>query len=138
VTHEGVTNILRVAAGLYRVLFGVDSVTAIVNHTHTVANHTHTTPAHTHPAHTHSVPAHTHDMTFGIYEETNSPTIGFQISRDNGATYGVVLGQYTTDIVNLEIKDYIEKAGSYIVRFTSTARARLSAQLTAKLDIVAR
>ena len=103
------------------------------NHTHTVANHTHTVVDHTH-----SVPAHTHGLTFGIHEEDNSPTISFQISRDNGETYGNVLGTYTADVSNLEIKDYIVASGSYIIKFTSSARARISAQLTIKLDITAR
>ena len=113
------------------------------NHTHatpdhTHPEHTHTTPDHTHAEHTHTTPAHAHAITFGIHEESNSPTIGFQISRDNGKTYGAVLGQYTADVINLEIKDYIEKAGSYIIKFISTTRARISAQITCKLDISAR
>lgn len=88
--------------------------------------------------HTHSVPAHNHALAFGIYEENNSPTIGFQISSDNGLTYGDILGQFTTDEVNLEIKDYVTQVGSYIIKFTSSARGRLSAQLSCKLDIKAR
>ena len=113
-------------------------------HTHTVANHTHrvTIAAHTHTvtiaAHTHTGGAHTHAITFGIYEEDNSPTIGFQISKDNGETFGSVLGTYTNNIASLELKDYIASSGGYIIRFTSTARARLAVQLTCKLDITAR
>ena len=105
------------------------------NHTH--PGHTHTVAAHSHTvaAHSHTVPAHQHGLTFGIYEENNSPTIGFQISSDNGLTYGDILGQFTSDVINLEIKDYVTKVGSYIIKFTSSARGRLSAQLTAKLDI---
>ena len=103
-----------------------------------LSNHTHTTPNHTHPAHTHTVADHAHAITFGIYEEDNSPTIGFQISRDNGATFGSVLGTYTNNVTSLELKDYITSSGGYIIRFTSTARARLSVQLTCKLDITAR
>lgn len=110
-----------------------DHTHTVNNHTHTVANHTHTTPNHTH-----TTPDHEHSISFGIYEETNSPTIGFQISRDNGATYGDILGKYTTDVINLEIKDYIAASGSYIIKFTSSARARLSSQVTLKLDITAR
>lgn len=122
----------------------------------TTANHTHTTPDHTHPAHTHTVTiaahthtvtiaahthtggAHAHAITFGIYEEDNSPTIGFKISKDNGETFGSVLGTYTNNVTSLELKDYIASSGGYIIRFTSTARARLSVQLTCKLDITAR
>ena len=136
--------------GLY--ILNFTGLSALLSHQHTVSNHYHSTPAHTHPAHSHTVanhthtiadhthttPAHTHDITFGIYEETNSPTIGFQISRDNGKTYGAVLGQYTADVVNLEIYDYVTDIGSYIIKFTSTTRARISAQLTCKLDIKSR
>lgn len=104
-----------------------------IHHHHSVADHQHTTPDHQH-----ATPAHAHSITFGIHEEDNSPTIGFKISKDNGKTYGAVLGTYTADVANLEIKDYITAAGSYIIQFTSTARARLSAQLTCKLDITAR
>lgn len=81
---------------------------------------------------------HTHAAAYGIFEEDNSPTIGFQISRDNGKTYGAILGKYPSDVENLEIKDYITTRGSKIIKFTSTARARLSVQVTIKLDIKAR
>jgi hypothetical protein len=121
------------------------AVTSPVNfahsaHTHPTPNHTHTTPNHQHatPNTQHATPDHAHDITFGIYEESNSPTIGLQISKDNSKTYGSVLGNYTTDTINLEIKDYITTAGSFVIKFTSSARARLSAQLTVKLDIKAR
>ena len=110
------------------------------NHTHTVDNHTHSTPNHIHAVadHQHAVADHAHALTFGIHEEDNSPTVGFQISRDNGKTYGAILGKYTADVTNLEIKDYITASGSYIIKFTSSARARLSVQATIKLDISAR
>lgn len=81
---------------------------------------------------------HTHAAAYGIFEEDNSPTIGFQISKDNGKTYGAILGEYTIDISNLEIKDYITTKGSKLIKFTSSARARLSVQVTIKLDINAR
>jgi len=134
-TVSGVSNILRSKSGPYAAIGDPDG---LKDHTHTVSNHTHTTPNHTHPSHSHTVSNHTHNINFGIHEEDNSPTIGFQISRDNGKTYGNILGRYTTDIENLEIKDYINKSGSYIIKFTSSARARLSVQITIKLDINAR
>ena len=122
---------------------GYGSVTvASNNHTHTVSNHTHTVTIanHTHtvtiPNHTHS--NHTHNAVYGIYEEETSPTIGVSISRDDGATYGAILGTYTSDVANLEIKDYITKVGSYLIKFSSSVRCRISARVLLKLDIKAR
>jgi hypothetical protein len=140
-----VSNVVRNDATGYKLLTDA-GYTTLDTHVHDTPNHVH--PAHTHTvtvaahshtvaAHSHTVPAHTHGLTFGIYEENNSPTIGFQISSDNGLTYGDILGQFTTDEVNLEIKDYVTAVGSYIIKFTSSARARVSAQLTAKIDIKA-
>ena len=113
------------------------------NHTH--PNHTHSTPNHTHPAHSHTVsdhshttPNHTHDLTFGIFEEETSPTIVPSISRDNGRTYSLPLGSYTKDQETLDITRFIDTAGSKMIKFTSNARARLSVQVTIKLDVKAR
>lgn len=78
------------------------------------------------------------DDSIGITEEDNSPTVGFQISSDNGLTYGSILGKYADDLEDLELKDYIEESGNYIMRFTTSARGRLSVQLEVKLDIKAR
>jgi len=137
------------------------------NHTHTVPNHTHpahahtvTIAAHTHVGgththniehthtvtitshthnieHTHNVPAHSHGITYGIFEEENSPTIVPSISRDNGRTYSLPLGSYTTN-QELEITRFIDTAGSKIIKFTSNMRARISVQVTIKLDVKAR
>jgi len=57
-----------------------------VNHQHRLASHTHSTPNHTHPTHTHTIPNHTHDITYGIYEDSQSPALN--IFLDNGSGYG--------------------------------------------------
>jgi hypothetical protein len=144
-SHSGAASLANMISHEGGYLFTEGMSVSVEGHTHSTPNHTHsahshTVASHSHTvaAHSHTVPAHTHGLTFGIYEENNSPTIGFQISSDNGLTYGSILGQFTTDEVNLEIKDYVTAVGSYIIKFTSSARGRLSAQLTAKLDIKAR
>jgi len=78
------------------------------NHTHTVSDHTHTVSNHTHtvsiPNHTHTVADHTHSLTFGIYEDSQSPTIHYHI--DNGAGYGAASGNFTTDQLDIDITYY--------------------------------
>jgi len=112
------------------------------DHTHSVPAHTHTGGAHTHTvtvaAHTHTGGAHTHGITYGIFEEENSPTIVPSISRDNGLTYSLPIGSYTKDQENLDITRFIDTVGSKMIKFESSTRARLSVQITIKLDIRAR
>lgn len=116
------------------------------NHTHLGGTHTHSVPSHTHIGgshthnieHTHTVPAHSHNITYGIFEEETSPTIVPSISRDNGLTYSLPIGSYTKDQKNLDITRFIDTAGSKMIKFTSTTRARLSVQITIKLDVKAR
>ena len=136
---------------------------AVADHTHTVADHTHTTPNHTHPTHTHTTPdhthpahthtvadhthtvtitahthtggAHTHDLTFGIFEDSTSPTVMFYVSKDNGLSYSLPVGSYSANQENLDITSMINTAGSKLIKFTSNARTRLSVQITIKLDI---
>ena len=132
---------------------GVHSHT-VVNHTHTIDNHshdvvshTHSTPNHTHPAHTHTVTiaahthtggTHTHGITYGIFEDSTSPTVQVFISRDNGLTYSLAIGSYTEDQENIDITSFIDTVGSKMIKFESDARTRLSVQVTIKLDIKAR
>jgi len=133
---------------------------AVANHTHTVADHTHTVTvaahthtggAHTHTvttsnhthtvtiaAHTHTGGAHTHGITYGIYEDSTSPTIMFYVSRDNGLTYSLPVGSYTADHENLDITSMIDTAGGKLIKFTSNARTRLSVQITISLNIKVR
>jgi len=118
----------------------------IASHTHVGGTHTHniehthtvTITSHTHNIeHTHTVPAHSHGITYGIFEEENSPTIVPSISRDNGLTYSLPLGSYTTN-QELDITRFIDTMGSKIIKFTSNARTRISVQITVKLDVKAR
>ena len=110
------------------------------NHTHYVYPHTHpyhyhTTPNHTHPYHYHTIPNHTHSLTFGIYEETQYPTINVFI--DNGAGYGGSIGAYTTDRLDINITGYISGTGFKRVKFTSNKRTRISAWVLCKIDLSA-
>ena len=115
---------------------------SIANHTHTVADHTHSVAAHTHTvtvaAHTHTGGAHTHGITYGIYEDSTSPTVILFVSKDNGLSYSLPAGSYSADHENLDITNLITTAGSKIIKFTSNARTRLSVQVTIKLDIKVR
>lgn len=109
-------------------------------HTHTVSNHTHTTPNHTHPNHTHTTPAHTHPnhthtAVYGIFEEDNSPSIKFSISKDNGITYGDIVGTYSENKLDIDIGSLVETVGQKLIKFESTARARLAVQIEIKLDV---
>lgn len=108
------------------------------DHTHTVSNHTHTTPNHTHDTPDHTHPDHTHTAVYGIFEEDTSPTIKFYVSETAGVTYSSVFGGYTTDKSALDITSLITTKGSKLIKFESDLRARLSIQVTIKLDIKAR
>jgi hypothetical protein len=89
--------------------------------------------------HTHTTPAHIHALTFGIYEEDNSPTIKFYISENAGVSYNdTFFGGYTKDTLGVEITALLEGSGSKLLKFTSSARGRLSVQIEIKLDIKAR
>lgn len=124
----------------------------IGNHTHTTPNHTHpnhthSTPAHTHPGHTHTTPAHTHavsdhqhtvsnhthSLTFGIYEDSQSPTIHYHI--DNGSGYGSASGDLTTDQLDIDITSSISGAGFKRIKFDADVRCRLSAWVLCKVDL---
>jgi len=75
----------------------------------------------------------------GIYEEDNSPTIKFYVSENEGLSYNAVFfGGYTTKQSDVDITSLLAGSGSKLLKFESTARARLSVQITAKLDISAR
>ena len=127
------------------VLTDKDHIHTTPNHTHPEHNHTITIAAHTHNIphthnieHTHNIPAHSHDITYGIHEEENSPTIVPSVSRDNGLTYSLPIGSYSKSQENLDITSFIDTLGSKMIKFESSTRARLSVQVTIKLDIKAR
>ncbi|GAG70585.1 unnamed protein product [marine sediment metagenome] len=75
------------------------------------------------------------DESFGIYEEDNSPSIKFSVSQDGGITYRNIIGTYSTNKLNIEITSLVNTIGAKILKFESTARARLMVQVEIKLDI---
>lgn len=108
----------------------IDTEPYVVTHTHTTPDHIHTTPNHTH-----TTPDHTHALTFGIYEEANSPTIHYHI--DNGAGYGGASANYTTDQLDLNITASISGTGWKRIKFDTTARCIIAAIIECKVDILA-
>jgi len=135
---DGNDFIKKYAAGIY----GIAKATLVSNlhtHTHTVANHTHSVPSHTHsvPVHNHTIPAHDHALTFGIYEEDQSPTINVYISND-GINYGDSIGEYDAEDDTLDISiSGISGSGWKSIKFTSNALARISAIVMCKIDLTA-
>jgi hypothetical protein len=107
------------------------------NHTHKVSipNHNHSISI---DNHTHSTPDHTHDVTYGIHEEDNSPAVKFTVSNNEGNSYSDIYGPFKENQSAIDITNDITGSGSKLVKFESTARARLSVQITVKLDIKAR
>lgn len=106
-----------------------------ISFTAATPDHTHTTPDHTHPNHTHTTPNHTHSLGFGIFEDSQSPTINYYI--DNGAGYGGASGNITTDQTDIDITASISGVGWKAIKFTSTTRCRIAAIIEVKLDISA-
>lgn len=86
--------------------------------------------------HTHNVtiPNHTHGIAFGIYEESNSPSITVNI--DNGPGYGTPLG-FAGDQLNLDLTSRLSGAGWKTLKFTASTRCRIAFVLECKLDISA-
>jgi len=121
---------------MYSHSHGVDDHDHTINksqlegHTHTVEDHTHTISNHTH-----STPNHAHDISYGIHEESNSPTVHFHI--DNGSGYGDASDNYTTDQLDIDITEDISGDGWKSLRFDTTARCRIAAIIECKLDITA-
>jgi len=85
--------------------------------------------------HTHSTPNHTHGITYGLHEESNSPTINFQIN--NGAGFGGVSSNYTTDQLDIDITEDITGTGWKAIKFNTNLRCRIAAIIECKLDITA-
>ena len=79
------------------------------------------------------------DESFGIYEEDNSPTIKFYVSENEGISYNAIFfGGYTTNQTDVDITSLLAGSGNKLLKFTSSARGRLSVQVEIKLDIKAR
>jgi len=135
---------VKSTAGTVNVPTSINSAThthtvTIAAHTHTGGSHTHTGGTHTHDIpHTHTVPAHSHGITYGIYEENNTPIVKFSVSQDGGVAYGK---EYGNTIINQELLDItsnITKTGSKVLKFESTTRTRLTVQIEVKVDISVR
>lgn len=91
------------------------------DHTHTVSDHTHT------------VPNHVHGVTYGIHEESNSPTVHYHV--DNGAGFGAPSDNYVASQLDLVITGSISDSGWKAIRFDTDLRCRISAIIECKLDI---
>jgi len=85
--------------------------------------------------HTHTTPNHVHGITYGIYEDSQSPTINVYIN--NGSGYGASIGSYAADQTDIDISTKINGTGWKKVRFTTTARCRIHSIIECKLDITA-
>ena len=107
---------------------------SIGNHNHTISigNHNHTV---TIAAHTHTGGAHTHGITYGIYEDSQSPTIHYHI--DNGAGYGGASGNFNSDQLDIDITGSISGAGFKRIKFDSNVRCRIRAWVLCKIDLSA-
>lgn len=76
---------------------------------------------------------------YGQYEESNSPTICFYLSEDDGMTWGQKHGPYTTDQADINVtKLLVRGVGKKKIKFTTTALTGISASVMCKLDIKAR
>jgi hypothetical protein len=114
-------------------------------HTHQMGQHQHALGEnggeHTHDVvvgshnHTVTISPHTHGIAYGIYEESNSPTVHYHV--DNGAGFGGASSDYTENQVDLDISGSVSGAGWKSVRFDVTARCRITAILEVKVDITA-
>lgn len=107
------------------------------DHTHTTPNHQHSVSDHTHTVsdHQHTVSDHAHSLTYGIFEDSQSPTIHYHI--DNGGGYGGASANYTSDQTDLDITSAISGVGWKAIRFDTNARCRIFAIIECKLDISA-
>ena len=114
-------------------LLGSTIGAALAAHTHSTPNHTHPNHTHTTPNHTH--PNHTHTAVYGIFEDSQTPTIHYYI--DNGAGYGAASGAFTTDQLDIDITGLISGTGFKRVKFVSDVRCRVRAWVLCKIDLSA-
>ena len=103
-----------------------------VNTTADSVDHTHTV---TIAAHTHTGGAHTHGITYGIFEDSQTPTIHYHI--DNGAGFGAASGNFTTDQLDIAITGSISGTGFKRIKFDSDVRCRIRAWVLCKIDLSA-
>ena len=78
-------------------------------------------------------------LNYKIYESTSSPIICFYLSEDDGRTWGLKHGPYTTDQVDIEItKLLVQGSGKKKIKFTTDTLTGISASVMCKLDIKTR
>ena len=112
-------------------------------HSHTGPSHSHTTPPHSHGIttlyHDHTIGphshSHTHGITYGIYEDSQTPTINYRIS-DGGAPGSWSTG-VTVDQTEINVTSSITSAGWKYVEFKTDLRCRIRSIIVCKLDITA-
>jgi len=76
---------------------------------------------------------------YGIHEESNTATICFYISEDDGKTWGQKHGPYTTDQADIEVtKLLVRGSGKKKIKFESDTLTGISASIMCKLDLKAR
>ena len=85
--------------------------------------------------HTVTISDHSHAFIFGIYEESNSPTVYFHI--DNGSGYGAKSADYISDQLDIDISGNLSGTGWKAIRFHTNYRCRIFAIIELKLDITA-
>jgi hypothetical protein len=113
-------------------LYGGNLVSSAASGTNYVNQTSESPSAHTHTV---TIPNHTHNITFGIYEETNDPTIN--VYCDDGSGYGSSVGQYGYDVQDLNLTSYFTSTGWKKIKFTSDELCRIAYVLEVKLDISA-
>lgn len=120
---------------------GIPASLGFDGHVHSVSinntgNHSHALGAgfenHTHQV---TVPAHGHGITYGLHEESNSPTVHFHI--DNGSGFGGASADYNGDQIDLDIAGSLSGTGWKAIRFDTDLRCRVASIIELKLDITA-
>ncbi len=102
------------------------------SHAHSIGSHTHTIENHQHGV---TLPNHVHEITYGLHEESNSPTVHFHI--DNGAGFGGASANYNSDQLDIDISGSLSGTGWKNLRFDTDLRCRIFAIIELKLDLTA-
>jgi len=73
---------------------------------------------------------------YEIHEETNTATICFYVSEDNGHTWSLKFGPYTTDQADIAItKILVRGSGKKQIKFTTNLLTGLSVSVMCKVDV---
>ena len=89
--------------------------------------------------HTHnvSIPDHIHDLLFGIYEDTLPADVTLDIDNGSGFNNSISLGSSEILAEELDLSQHFTGTGWKRIRFNSSQRGRINAQLVLKVDITA-